>query len=91
MKFNLYSVRDHKGTFGVPTMASNDDAAERNFAYEFSHADGLPAFAIDDFDLYRIGTFDIDVGLLESEAVPVMITSGRSAFNKYGVSVKGES
>lgn len=86
MKYPIYAVRDIKVGFNQPMTDINDNTAERNFAYAVNNpANGIMNFVPKDYDLYKIGSFDTETGLIESEKVPVLICSGDSVF---GVDIK---
>lgn len=73
----VYSMRDIKSDFMAPTYSSNDAVAMRNFesAIEQSH-DVLFTHRFD-FQLFRIGSFDTDTGILTPEKLPVLIKDGK--------------
>lgn len=86
MKYPLFSVRDTRVGFNQPQTDISDKTAERNFAAAINNPNnGVMNFAPGDYDLYRIGEFDTDSGLIISEPVPVLIVSGASV---YGVDQK---
>lgn len=86
MKYPMYAVRDIKVGFNQPMTDINDNTAERNFAYAINNpANGIMNFQPKDYDLYRIGIFETETGILEPETVPVLIVSGESV---YGVDIK---
>ena len=80
MKFNLYSFRDVKTSFGQPFCEQSDEAAKRGFSFAVNNPEGIMNFAPTDFELYRIGTFNAVSGQLEPEQVPVFIVNGSSVF-----------
>lgn len=74
MKFSVYAVRDSLLGFGMPIIRDNDAVASRAFDYDLN-VDGNPmASHPEDFQLYRIGSFDTDTGIVDSET-PVVIAS----------------
>lgn len=79
MIYPIFSMRDKHTGFSVPTFDVNDQSAIRNFSHALVNAGGILSFAPADFDLYRLGSFDSDSGLLTPEPLPVMIISGASA------------
>lgn len=78
MKFPVYSYRDSKVGFGSPIVETNDQTAVRGFSFAMNNPQGMMNFAPGDYDLYKIGEFDPDKGILYSEDIPVMICSGAS-------------
>lgn len=84
MIYPIYCYRDKKAGFNAPYTDINDNVAQRNFAYAVNNNDTM-GFAASDFDLYRIGNFDTDSGMITPETVPVFIADG---FSCMGVNVK---
>lgn len=78
MKYSIYCVRDNKTSFMTPTIDQNDGSAMRNFAYAVEHTEGILSASRQDFDLYKLGSFDSDTGLITSLTVPELIMSGAS-------------
>lgn len=80
MKMLLVSVRDLKTSFFTPTLEQNENSAIRNFKNMLRNAksDSLLAFSPADFDLYVIGTLDIESGTIVPETVPRLIFNGGS-------------
>lgn len=74
---NVYAVRDVKSTFMSPVLGSNDAQAMRAFRAGMR---SVPEFDVApaDFELYRIGEFDSDSGLLTPSVPPVWICSGEN-------------
>ena len=77
MKCPIYSVRDNKSGFGTPIFEMNDQSAIRGFSYRINNP-GIMQFCPSDFDLYKVGVFDSEKGIIISEKVPVLIVSGSS-------------
>lgn len=78
MKVGVYSMRDAvSGNFQNPTFEINDAAAARNFKFSVNNNDFI-GFNAADFDLFKIGVFDTQTGVLESQD-PVTVLSGVSA------------
>ena len=75
MIMNMYAVRDVHTGFNQPFCDSNDDSAERGFAYAINHGD-IMGFAPKDFDLYCVGSFDTANGLLNPTYPPVLVCCG---------------
>lgn len=64
MKFGVYSIRDALTGFLTPTVDYNDFSATRNFRHAILTPGSLYDTAAKDYDLYRIGEFDSDTGLI---------------------------
>lgn len=79
MKYPMYSYRDVKVGFTPPQADQNDGTAIRGFKYALNNKDGVMNYSPKDFDLYRVGEFDTDKGLLITLKVPQLICSGASA------------
>lgn len=75
MKKNLYAIRDLKVGFLAPMVDDNEDTAIRNFEYACAHND-IINFAPTDFELYHIGTFDTDSGVIDPCSIPTFICNG---------------
>ncbi|GMO29634.1 MAG: hypothetical protein Ta2B_10630 [Termitinemataceae bacterium] len=66
MLFNLYSVRDRVANeFGPIFQAKNDDVAWRNY---FSLLTNSNVTDMLDYELVRLGSFDVDTGKIELES-----------------------
>lgn len=81
----LYGVYDRKAqVYGQPFIAENDDAAIRAYYSDFyrvymdSPSSPFVMFP-EDFDLCRIGTFDINSGVVASVqgVIPVIVPGSR--------------
>lgn len=70
MKFVAISVKDlAAGTFGPPFFVPNAGVGMRSFANEVNRVDEKNAMFTNpgDFELYQLGTFDDELGLLSRE------------------------
>lgn len=67
MKLGIYVIHDKKTTYMTPTFDYNDQSAMRGFENACKHTDGLFNSNPTDFDLYRIGSFDVDSGRITAE------------------------
>ena len=66
----VYAIRDVVADkFFAPFIALNDDLAKRQFAFNFVDKSSIFAFSPQDFELYRIGFYDIDNGMLYSSNI----------------------
>lgn len=77
MNYSMYSVRDLKTTFGNPFLEKNDAAAIRGFTYAINSGNELMHFRPGDYDLYKIGEFDPETGIIE-DGFPKLVVSGSS-------------
>lgn len=76
MKKQLFSIRDRLTDFGPIFEAPNPEVAKRMFKASLSGGSVMP---IEDLDLYYVGEFDTESGLLCAvEASPVFIARGAS-------------
>lgn len=80
MKYPIISYRDKKVGFSPPQCEQSETAAIRGFAYAINSRDGMMNFAPNDYELYKIGSFDTDTGLIVPESIPVLLVSGSSVF-----------
>lgn len=79
MKMGMYAIRDAKTGYFAPTVEVNDFAAVRNFEHAVTNGDSLLFSHSDDFDLFKIGEYDSDSGLVSACSPHVHLVSGRSA------------
>ena len=77
MIINLYAMRDLKSDFKVPTYAVNDVVAARNFESAVEQSNDVLFTHRNDFQLYRVGSYDTDRGLIIPEDLPVLICEGK--------------
>lgn len=82
MKYPIYSYRDTKAGFGNPVCDMSDQTAIRGFSFAINNRDGLMNYAPKDFDLYKIGTFDTEKGVITPEQIPILVVSGSSVYNE---------
>lgn len=75
---NLYSVRDINVGFNQPFCEKNDDVAQRGFAYAINNND-IMGFRPSDFDLYCVGSFSLDSGMVEP-CIPRLIVHGNEVY-----------
>lgn len=67
---NIYAIKDHKRWFTDTFVDDNDPSAVRNFSYGVCHMEGVMNFAPQDFDLFKVGTFNTESGMI-SGLVPI--------------------
>lgn len=75
MMYSIYTVRDQKTGYLPPTYDQNDNSAMRNFSFACSRSDSTMSFSKADFDLFRIGVFDSETGLITLND-PVYLMNG---------------
>lgn len=80
MKYGIYSMRDKHTGFVSPTFDLNDQSAARNFSMALTTSGGVLGFAPSDFDLYLLGTFDTDSGVITPVSLPELVLTGSQAF-----------
>lgn len=80
MKLCLYSMRDLKGGFTPPNADVNDATALRNFAFAVNNSDSVMNFQPQDFQLFKVGEFDSEIGIVFSIDPPVLIADGNSVY-----------
>lgn len=79
MKYIVYSIRDSKVGFTPPVTDQSDQSAIRGFAFAINNPENIMNFAPKDFDLYKVGEFDSEKGVLIPLKLPELIYSGTSA------------
>lgn len=78
MKYHVYAIRDAHTGFMTPTVDPNDASACRNFEHAVFDTRSLLNTHKQDFDLYRIGSYNSETGAIEPEYPPVLILPGTS-------------
>ena len=73
---NVYSIRDVRSGFLTPTVDQNDYIAARNFANAIMESHGVLFTHASDFQLFRIGEFDSDKGVLIPAQLHELISDG---------------
>lgn len=76
MMLNVYSIRDVRSGFLTPTVEQNDYIAARNFANAIMESKGVLFTHASDFQLFRIGEFDSDKGVLIPAQLHELISDG---------------
>lgn len=79
MKYGLYSVRDALNGYLFITTENNDDSARRGFKYKLSLPNSFDGYAAKDLDLYKVGMFDQETGIIEPIDPPKLIINGYAA------------
>ena len=81
MKYPIYSIRDVKVGFGAPSIDINDQSRIRGFAYSVNQ-EGIMNFKPKDYDLYKVGEFDTDKGIIIPEKIPKLMASGVDVYEE---------
>lgn len=77
MKYPVYCIRDNKVGFQPQLLVEQNDAtAVRGFSYAIN-AEGMMNYSPTDFELFKIGEFEVDTGKFDS-IIPVNVCSGVS-------------
>jgi len=67
----MYSIRDSKAQiFHIPYFNNTHGEAERNFSELVKDEKSMISKYPDDYDLYHVGTYDDQTGLVESLDTP---------------------
>lgn len=72
---NIYAIRDLKVGFLPCFTDTNDSVAARNFKFAVNRGNSIYLAEPKDFDLFRVGSFDVETGLLCALDVPVLVCS----------------
>ena len=72
MIYGLYAIKDAKSTFMPCNPDMNDACAIRNFEHAVRQPDSLLRSHPNDYALYRVGTYDNEIGVLTPES-PVQL------------------
>ena len=79
MKYPVYTFRDQLVGYGSPFVQRNDDTAIRQFAMMINDPSGTTVSEYPQYyDLYRIGEFDDDTGLIVPLDAPELVVTGLS-------------
>lgn len=84
----IYSIRDLKVGFTQLVVDDNDETAKRGFAMAICNDHGLHGFAPADFQLYKVGLFDTQTGVITCDSIPVLIMDGHEAIVAYSTDNK---
>lgn len=84
---NLYAIKDVKSGFSDPCTQVNDAVAVRSFDGQIHSIAANLGIPVSDFQLWRVGEFDVDSGMLIS-ANPVLILDGATLLRKDVTSVE---
>lgn len=78
MIFGLYSILDHKTGFLPVQVDQNDQSAARNFAHAVMQTGTLFNTHAQDYELFKVGTFDTETGEVVSLPVKELVAEGIS-------------
>lgn len=78
MTLGVFCIRDLKVGWLTPTVDTNHASASRNFVHAMKNKDSILYTHSKDFDLYQIGKFDTETGLLSGFDVPELVFEGAS-------------
>lgn len=77
MTKNVYAIRDILSGFLGPVIDDNDQKAMRNFAYAVNNSESMMYFRPKDYQLFFLGTFDIDSAKFDLRPVPELVCEGQ--------------
>lgn len=80
MKYGIYSIRDKLAGYMSLTLEKSDAIATRGFTTLVNTSDTVLSANPGDYDLYKVGEFDSESGVIES-CVPSFVCSGGSVFD----------
>lgn len=80
MKRSIYAIHDALNGFGSPFVDTNDATAKRNFSFAVNNNNDM-SFSPSDYDLYKVGEFDHETGVLIPLSTPLLIVKGISIFS----------
>lgn len=80
---SLFAIKDVKSGFSDPCVQVNDAVAARSFERQIPRLSQDLGIPVSDFQLWRVGQFDMDSGLLRPET-PELILDGASLCIKGG-------
>uniref|UniRef100_A0AAU8B282 Nonstructural protein n=1 Tax=Dulem virus 156 TaxID=3145633 RepID=A0AAU8B282_9VIRU len=88
MIYGVYSIFDSaSGVFTSPTVDLSDESSIRSFSQACSNSGSLMNFKPSDFVLYRLGSFNVETGSIDSFSPPNKLCSADS-FMKEVVNVE---
>lgn len=75
MKLNIYSIQDSMAVcFLNPFTCVNDDVAKRTVSNAMASPDSSLSGSPEDYQLFRVGSFDTSSGLLDSLPVVALVS-----------------
>lgn len=82
MIYPMFAIRDKYTCFMNPTVDQSVESAKRGFSYAINNNPGLMNFAPSDYDLYQIGEFDSESGVIKPLKAIKFICNGVEVFNE---------
>lgn len=74
MEYELYVIYDAAtNRYGIPMAQVNDAEAMRSFAHEALKPESIWNSHPQDFVLYKVGTYDMNYGLIQPESSPIRV------------------
>lgn len=74
MKYPVFSVRDKLAGFSAPELSLTEDTMKRTFAHRINNDSNL-LFSASDYDLYKVGEWDVDSGQM-TPCLPEFVIAG---------------
>ena len=74
----MYTIRDNKVGYQIPICDMSEASAIRNFSFGINNSDSVMGFSPSDYDLYKVGEFDTDKGVIVALTAPEYVVSGVS-------------
>lgn len=81
MKLKLYAVKDDLCGFKQISMSENDAMALRDFSYA-CNSNELIKMNAKNFAFYRVGEYDTENGIINTDGCPCLIANGDSLVRK---------
>lgn len=83
MTYPVYCVRDVKVGFDTRFLVeANDDAAKRGFSMAINTTTSMMNYQPSDYELYRLGEFNVETGHFDSLDVPAFVIGGMDVYAK---------
>lgn len=83
MTYPVYCVRDVKVGFDTRFLIeANDDAARRGFSMAINTTTSMMNYQPSDYELYKIGDFDVESGRFEPTQIPQFLIGGAEVYAK---------
>lgn len=77
MIYNVYAIKDDASSFLAPTIETTDAVAIRSFKIGINDArNQIMYFNKSDFNLYRIGNYDVETGQITPFNTPILVFRG---------------
>lgn len=85
MIYSIYCLKDQLTGFLSPSFDQNDAAAIRNFSFALQRGDLLFGSFPQHYDLYKLGSFSTETGLIVPCDLQVVCTGSSLITQKVGV------